>query len=582
MGKLLNFEGSADLSGVDPRLVAIVEEAAKSSPYDVRFKDGMRVGGLGNHKNGFAIDVELVNPVTKVPLPNKMYVRGTKTVIPGAIEAYPAYENLAQTARGIQKAKYPALTNVFRWGGGFRKGGTPFDMMHFDITPGAAGSMKYYNWETGATDAAKAVGLGFTSYGKLAVDPRVVAQLTMQASGGKLPPGSMSNEVVPVSRPASIDQKRADYANLQATPLPRPRPNLVTGASPGASGVAPQPAAAPYQPVVAGRPGTPGGLPAATSAAAAPVPATMSPALAAARQRLAAAREAKGIPSAYNSPNTPAQVAELYEGIQPQTGALLAAKPYQPVVAGRPGTRGALPAAAGGPPPSLLDVMGGSQAGKTAKIPLVNPMAEPPQPAVAPTRATLGSIGRSDSNTLLGMMSSTAAKNPLLAGNAAGGSGSNAAGTLTPGPNTLPKPGASLGGASAQPAGASLSYPATTAKSQYTGSFTPAAAGASLASKPKPVAVAVRTPGDATATGTTWTKPVYKTVMKPNPAYVPLVAGRPDPPSAASKLMKGGAAGLGAAAIATPAQVPEFVPEQVLCQIASNNDPFFASNRDPF
>ena len=52
--------------------------------------------------------------------------------------------------------------------------------------------------------------------------------------------------------------------------------------------------------------------------------------------------------------------------------------------------------------------------------------------------------------------------------------------------------------------------------------------------------------------------------MKPNPAYVPLVAGRPDPPSAASKLMKGGAAGLGAAAVATSAQVPEFVPEQVL------------------
>jgi hypothetical protein len=251
MGQLLN---EAELSGVDERMVAIVKAAAAALPYDVEIRDGSRKGGKGNHKHGYAVDVAIIGENGKA-LPNKMYQNGK--LIPGAIEAFPIYERFAQTARVAQKESYPELNNVFRWGGGFRQGGTPFDMMHLDITPNAKGAMAYYNWDKGLTSAALADrpelkgmsngGLGGTN------GSRLVAQYSQSLAGGPIPPGFMP-----------------EVASLTDT-----------------------------------------------ASALAPVPQRKSAALDAITSATGGRVASPGIPSAYDSPRTPQQVASLYEGIYP-------------------------------------------------------------------------------------------------------------------------------------------------------------------------------------------------------------------------------------------------------------------------
>lgn len=241
MGKLIGFD-SGDLKGVDPRVVDIITAAAKASPYDVQLTDGMRSGGKGNHKRGYAIDVRLVDNGRE--LPNKVFTKNSKGeitgLIAGATEAYPAYEQLAQLARTYQTQNYPELNNTFRWGGGFKQGGTPIDMMHFDITPGQHGSMAYYDWDTGAKggvlDAVSRFGGTITSNGGLGGPngSRLVAQYQQQlaGSGGLVPPGSIEDihdrqataqgygALPPIPRPRSL----ADAARGIAPPFPLPMP----------------------------------------------------------------------------------------------------------------------------------------------------------------------------------------------------------------------------------------------------------------------------------------------------------------------------------------------------------------------
>lgn len=228
MGQLLNI--TDDLKGVDPRMVDIVKRAAAASPYDVKITDAMRAGGKGNHKHGYAIDVALIDPKTGAELPNKMYysngdvARGVATraqvgsIIPGAVDAFPVYERFAQTARVYQTQQYPELNNTFRWGGGFRQGGTPFDMMHLDITPKAGGAMAYYDWNTGLTPAALAripelkgsEGLGGAN------GRRLVGALGQSLQGGPVPPGSIPDVA------SLTDTQRAPVAPMPLPSFMRP------------------------------------------------------------------------------------------------------------------------------------------------------------------------------------------------------------------------------------------------------------------------------------------------------------------------------------------------------------------------
>lgn len=256
MGKVLNDD---ELDGVDKRLVEIVTAAAAASPFDVQINDGMRSGGKGNHKHGYAIDVQLIEPGTGKKLPNKMYYPGTKKVIPGARDAYPAYEQFAQTARVYQHEKHPKLDSVFRWGGGFRQGGTPFDMMHFDITPKAKGAMAYYNWDTGLTAAGKAAQPKLVSNGGLGgtTGSRRVAQYQQALKGGPLPSGNIpgvASLTDTVRRPSPATMSAATAAKRQpviASAYDSPRSNaavmaLYAGILPATpASPAPAPKAAP-------------------------------------------------------------------------------------------------------------------------------------------------------------------------------------------------------------------------------------------------------------------------------------------------------------------------------------------------
>lgn len=255
MGTILSFKhGENSVSKVDNRLWDIVQNAIAAVPYDAQIRSGSErgPGDKGNHSKGYAVDVTLIDPKTGRVIPD--------TGKYGGVDSAKIYEQYAQAARVYQQEKYPELNSTFRWGGGFRQGGTPFDLMHLDITPKARGAMAYYNWETGFNANAEAAlpgiraatsgGLGGANGARLASQYRQA----LSGSGGLVPPGVLGDEApIPASLTRGIDIARTKFAaNIANTPLPRPRPD--------------------------------------TTSANAPIPATMSPALQAARARLATAR----------------------------------------------------------------------------------------------------------------------------------------------------------------------------------------------------------------------------------------------------------------------------------------------------
>jgi len=230
--------------GANAALIDILEKAAAASGYDVEFRSGYREGDSRQHGKKNAIDVTLIDPKTGQKIPD--YQSGP---------SFRTYEEFAQTVRQVQQQYYPELSKNLRWGGYFSGGKGKYgalDLMHFDLAGDKLG-MLGGTWDKGLTAAQKAKFPGAVSVG---------------LNGKPRPPLGLTNEAFPVTaNPRILDQKRTQfYANLQNTPLPRPRPDPQS----------PQPT---YQPGMVGR-----GQP----ATAAPV----SPALASARQRLQAARTA--------------------------------------------------------------------------------------------------------------------------------------------------------------------------------------------------------------------------------------------------------------------------------------------------
>jgi hypothetical protein len=229
---------------LDPRMADVIATAAAASPYNVKIISEVRPKGgtaKGNHDNGYAVDVQLQDPQTGNWLPN------TGKALGGA-KAYSAYESFAQTARVVQQQKYPELNRTFRWGGGFKQGGTPFDMMHFDITPSAGGKMAYYDWATGITGPGKAALPGAKSNGGLG-NPQVLSQAESALAGHPVPPadvgsapalpsaltdkfltgdGGLGYGVAPAPLPADLASLRANAA----PPIPAFSPSLSTRGEP--------------------------------------------------------------------------------------------------------------------------------------------------------------------------------------------------------------------------------------------------------------------------------------------------------------------------------------------------------------
>lgn len=159
----LNEPKTANVGGVDPRLVDIIRKAAGKYGLSVAVTpSGGAVRGerssTSRHINpldkalstGSAIDIQLVDRHGNV-LDNYQ-----------TPATFRAYERFAQTARNIQMREYPELEKNFRWGGYF--GGTlgktygAMDLMHFDLHP--TGAMGAGSWQNGLNaDAAQAWGV---------------------------------------------------------------------------------------------------------------------------------------------------------------------------------------------------------------------------------------------------------------------------------------------------------------------------------------------------------------------------------------------------------------------------------------
>jgi hypothetical protein len=124
----------SNIGQVDSRLTDILSKAAEqfaaeNPGYSVQGFSGKkgRSSGTPNHPAGRAIDVNIIGPDGRA-LPNEKDG-----------DTFPAYEHLAEIAKGIQTKNYPELDSKFAWGGAFQQG-VALDQMHFDIG-GARGAL---------------------------------------------------------------------------------------------------------------------------------------------------------------------------------------------------------------------------------------------------------------------------------------------------------------------------------------------------------------------------------------------------------------------------------------------------------
>lgn len=200
MGGTYSVERGENTKKVDPRLVHIMQEAAKRSPYNVEIISGKRYGlGASRHNTGNALDTLLVDPNTGAVVPNLR-----------SETAFPIYQEFTHLVKEVQEELYPELSNQMRWGGGFEQG-VNFDLMHYDLKPGQ--SMKYYDWQSGqltpvgekalarlGDNRAKAYGAAGrpTTYANLwGREPQQIAPAGSPALGARL----AAEEQVPPSYP---------------------------------------------------------------------------------------------------------------------------------------------------------------------------------------------------------------------------------------------------------------------------------------------------------------------------------------------------------------------------------------------
>lgn len=141
---------------VDPRLVAILQAAAERAGLNIEAYSGYRPGDPRMHGQGKATDVRIIGENGQA-IPNYQNA-----------QSFEAYERFAQAARQAQMAQYPDLGGAFRWGGYF--GGPKgkygaMDLMHFDLGGRPGLGMAGGSWESGLTDAQRALFPGVTSHG---------------------------------------------------------------------------------------------------------------------------------------------------------------------------------------------------------------------------------------------------------------------------------------------------------------------------------------------------------------------------------------------------------------------------------
>ncbi len=125
------WRAGANLAGVNPTLLALLQRAAQNSPYIVQPTSGVRAPGsdvLKNsaHHTGQATDVELIDPQTGKVIPNYQNATSAK-----------AYQDFANQVYG---SATPDQRQQLRWGGYFWNGGPGhygnMDLMHFDYGTG--------------------------------------------------------------------------------------------------------------------------------------------------------------------------------------------------------------------------------------------------------------------------------------------------------------------------------------------------------------------------------------------------------------------------------------------------------------
>lgn len=155
-GGALGFVGNYK-SGVDARLTDILNTAAKQFPdFKVDAMSGFRPGDPRFHGRGLATDVQLTDIMSGRKLGNYQDAA-----------SFGSYEKFAQTARQVQMAKYPELSDDFRWGGYFGGGKGKYgavDTMHFDLG-GRRTGMGGGSWEGGLNSTQRALWPGAQSQG---------------------------------------------------------------------------------------------------------------------------------------------------------------------------------------------------------------------------------------------------------------------------------------------------------------------------------------------------------------------------------------------------------------------------------
>ena len=138
--------------GVDPRLTAILEQAALKSGLQVEAYSGKNPRSkTKQHPAGLATDIRIMDPKTGEPLGGDY----SPDMRP---DLFNAYEDYAKNVHQEAMLQDPSgkLADDLRWGGYFVQG-TPMDLMHFDVT---GGDTRAGNLETGLDPAyAKAWGI---------------------------------------------------------------------------------------------------------------------------------------------------------------------------------------------------------------------------------------------------------------------------------------------------------------------------------------------------------------------------------------------------------------------------------------
>jgi hypothetical protein len=133
------------INAVNPTLLSILKAAAANAPPNVSVVEAFsgktgRATGTKNHPRGNAVDVHLYDANgTMLPSSPAEAKRMGVPLAPG----FRAYEQFAQTAKQAQQQIAP--NSPFRWGGYFVQG-TPFDLMHFDVT---SNTMAGGTWDGG-------------------------------------------------------------------------------------------------------------------------------------------------------------------------------------------------------------------------------------------------------------------------------------------------------------------------------------------------------------------------------------------------------------------------------------------------